>query len=48
MYISIFSDEFFQDVYSVLPVIKEWGLEKARMPMGRNHEGCIRILLTMR
>ena len=26
MYISIFSDEFFQDVYSVLPVIKEWGM----------------------
>lgn len=29
----------------VLPVIKGWGLEKARMPMGRNHEGCVRILL---
>ena len=26
MYISIFSDEFFQDVYSVLPVIQEWGM----------------------
>ncbi len=27
MYISIFSDEFFKDVYEVLPIIKEWGME---------------------
>ncbi|MBO7170049.1 MAG: Gfo/Idh/MocA family oxidoreductase [Clostridia bacterium] len=26
MYISIFSDEFFKDVYEVLPIIKEWGM----------------------
>lgn len=26
MYISIFSDEFYQDIYQVLPVIKEWGM----------------------
>ena len=26
MYISIFSDEFYQDIYKVLPVIKEWGM----------------------
>ena len=26
MYISIFSDEFYQDIYEVLPVIKEWGM----------------------
>lgn len=26
MYISIFSDEFYQDVYEVLPVIRSWGM----------------------
>ena len=26
MYISIFSDEFYRDIYEVLPIIKEWGL----------------------
>ena len=26
MYISIFSDEFYKDIYEVLPVIKEWGM----------------------
>lgn len=26
MYISIFSDEFYQDIYQVLPIIKEWGM----------------------
>lgn len=26
MYISIFSDEFYQDIYKVLPTIKEWGM----------------------
>ncbi|MBQ8324331.1 MAG: Gfo/Idh/MocA family oxidoreductase [Clostridia bacterium] len=26
MYISIFSDEFYQDIYQVLPVIKSWGM----------------------
>jgi len=26
MYISIFSDEFYQDIYKVLPVLKEWGM----------------------
>ena len=26
MYISIFSDEFYQDIYEVLPVIKQWGM----------------------
>ena len=26
MYISIFSDEFYQDIYEVLPIIKEWGM----------------------
>ncbi|MBQ9798295.1 MAG: Gfo/Idh/MocA family oxidoreductase [Clostridia bacterium] len=26
MYVSIFSDEFYQDIYEVLPVIKEWGM----------------------
>ena len=26
MYVSIFSDEFYQDIYRVLPVIKEWGM----------------------
>lgn len=27
MYISIFSDEFYKDVYQVLPIIKEWGMK---------------------
>lgn len=26
MYVSIFSDELYQDIYQVLPVIKEWGM----------------------
>ncbi len=26
MYISIFSDEFYKDIYEVLPVMKEWGM----------------------
>jgi len=26
MYISIFSDEFYKDIYEVLPIIKEWGM----------------------
>ena len=26
MYISLFSDEFYLDVYEVLPIIKEWGM----------------------
>ncbi len=26
MYISIFSDEFYRDIYEVLPIIKEWGM----------------------
>lgn len=26
MYISIFSDEFYKDIYDVLPIIKEWGM----------------------
>ena len=26
MYISIFSDELYKDIYEVLPIIKEWGL----------------------
>ena len=26
MYISIFSDEFYQDIYQVLPIIKSWGM----------------------
>lgn len=26
MYISIFSDEFYKDVYEVLPIIKSWGM----------------------
>ena len=26
MYISIFSDEFYRDIYEVLPIIREWGM----------------------
>ena len=26
MYISIFSDEFYKDIYEVLPILKEWGM----------------------
>ena len=26
MYISIFSDEFYRDIYEVLPIIKSWGM----------------------
>ncbi len=26
MYISIFSDEFYKDIYDVLPIIKDWGM----------------------
>ena len=27
MFISIFSDEFYKDIYNVLPIIKSWGME---------------------
>lgn len=27
MFISIFSDEFYKDIYKVLPIIKSWGME---------------------
>lgn len=26
MYLSIFSDEFYKDIYEVLPILKEWGM----------------------